>query len=143
MTAILTTQSHFRNIKMIKNILIILTLIFSNTVLAEWTIVAENKEASAATFVDLKTIRKTGNSSEMWSAVVYLQPQNVEGKNIMSFTELDEYDCKLKKFRLLTLIGYTGKLATGQIVGADYEIGDWMNVPTKSISEKQWSLACK
>ncbi len=128
---------------MIKISLVILTLLFSKIALAEWSILAENKEASAATFVDLKTIRKFGNSSEMWSAIVYLQPQNVDGKNIMSFTELDEYDCKLKKFRLLTLIGYTDKLATGQIVGADYEVGDWMNVPTKSISEKQWNLACK
>lgn len=126
-----------------KKITLALFLILASTsTLAEWSIVAENKEASAATFVDLKTIRKMANSAEMWSAVVYLQPQSVDGKNIMSFTELDEYDCKLKKFRIISLIGYTGKLATGDIVLADYEYGDWVIVPTKSISEKQWNLAC-
>jgi hypothetical protein len=127
---------------MTKISLVILTLLFSNISLAEWTIIAENKEASAATFVDLKTARKMGNSVEMWSAVVFLQPQNIDCGKIMSFTELDEFDCKLKRFRIVSMVSYTGKLASGAIVSADYEIADWMKVPTKSISEMQWNLAC-
>ena len=127
---------------MIRNVLIILMLMFSNIVLAEWSPIAENKAATSATFVDLKTRRKMGDSVEMWSAVVYLQAQKLDDKNIMSFTELDEYDCKLKKYRVVTLIGYTGKLATGEIVTADYEVGDWFNVTKKSIAEEQLSHAC-
>ena len=118
-------------------------LMFSDKVLADWIPIAENKAATSATFVDLKTRRKMGDSVEMWSVVVYLRAQNLYDKNIMSFTELDEYDCKLKKYRVVTLIGYTGKLATGQIVFANYDVGDWFNVIPKSIAEKQLSHACK
>ncbi len=126
-----------------KILTLVLLILCPITSMAGWTPIAENKEASAATFVDLKTIRQMGNSAEMWSVVVYLHPQNIEGEKLMSFTELDEFDCKLKKFRILTMIGYTGKMASGSIVTVDYEVGDWINVPTKSISEKQWNLACK
>ena len=128
---------------MIRNVLIIFMLMFSNIVLAEWIPIAENKAATSATFVDLKTRRKMGDSVEMWSVVVYLRAQNLYDKNIMSFTELDEYDCKLKKYRAVTLIGYTGKLATGEIVSANYDVGDWFNVASKSIAQKQLIHACK
>lgn len=122
--------------------LLLLGSIISGAANAEWAPLAIGKE-DAATFIDLESKRKMGNSAEMWSAIVYLKPREVgANKKIMSLRELDEFDCKSNKFRTLTLIGYSDKLATGSIVIADYSIGEWANVPSKSIAEIQWHKAC-
>lgn len=115
---------------------------FCNIANAEWTPIAEGKNRSA-TFIDKTSIRKHGDYSEMWSTVVYLEPREVDGKRIMSFRELDEFDCKLKKSRIITLIGYTAKLATGSVVIADFDVGDWISIPIKSIAETQLNKACE
>lgn len=126
-----------------KSLILCTTLVLiSNIANAEWTPLAIGKE-DAATFIDLESKRKMGNSTEMWSVVVYLKPREVgANKKIMSLRELDEFDCKASKFRATTLIGYSDKLATGSVVVADYSIGEWVTVPSKSIAEIQWHKAC-
>lgn len=119
----------------------ILVAVFSCQAKAEWFPLAIGKE-DAATFIDLESKRKMGNSAEMWSAVVYLSPREVGGKKVMSLRELDEFDCKLKRFRIISVIAYSDKLATGSVVGADYGIGEWISIPSKSIAETQWHKAC-
>jgi hypothetical protein len=132
----------------LKNSLIGLMLMaVSAGAMAEWTKTGGGDNPSTGAFdhyVDLSTIRKSGNTAKMWTLNDYKKAQIVgNGKSYLSTMGRQEYDCNEEKFRVLSLYFYSGNMKNGDLVlSDDTEDTQWRSIPPESISAAQFKIAC-
>jgi hypothetical protein len=125
-----------------------LMLIFvSGNAAAEWTLVGGRGNDSTAKdysndYLDLNTIRKTGNIVKVWGVEDFNSMQNLNGSNYLSDKALFEYDCKEESFRTLSFTLYSGHLGTDKVVSLNNFIGDWTPIVPESIAEAKWKVVC-
>ena len=105
-----------------KAILMMLLAVVSSSAMAEWVLIAEDKEEIFTIYADPATIRKTGNTVKMWSLDDHKMAQKPD---VISSRGLDEYDCEKKQRRPLFLAAYSGHMGKGETVLIHNERGDW------------------
>ena len=114
-----------------------LLAVFSTNVLAEWTRVDDD------TYVDLSTIRKSGDRVKMWDLLDFKVVQTVNGQRFLSMQGQDEYDCKEETSRHLAIIAYSKNMGAGEAIystGAMHQ--EPRPIPPGSVLEVKFKVAC-
>jgi hypothetical protein len=91
-------------------ILFFIVVIFSSSVIAEWTQIGDETTKTVGidtgrgvkTFVRADIAGKHGTRVIMWTIRDYESPVMVENKKHFSSMSLEEYDCKDMRYRTLT-----------------------------------------
>ena len=127
--------------------------------MAEWVKITsihsqESPEIQIA-FADPATIHKDGNLVNMRVLVDHQSGLSKEMEsrldNIFSMSRdditkswkvQDEFDCKDKKLRMLSFIGYAEHMGNGAIIPNNIVTGEWEPVIPGSIGAALWEFAC-
>jgi len=125
---------------MYKAILIMLLAVVSSSAMAEWTAANETKEFIQ--YVDLATIRKSGNKVKMWGLNDYKSVQEFAGDKFLSSKIQWEYECKEEQLRQLFFQPFSGYGGRGQPITWHNKPREWEPVMPGSIDEKLWKFAC-
>jgi len=123
-----------------KAILMMLLAVVSSSAMAKWTAVNEDKESIQ--YVDLATIRKSGNKVKMWGLRDYKSVQEFAGDKFLSSKIQWEYECKEEQLRQLFFQPFSEYGGRGQPITWHNKPGEWKPVMPQSIGENMWKIAC-
>ena len=134
-----------------RSVLFIIFTIFSGSAVADWTLLSsdtvrtEGVDAGRGvkTFINKKSISKSGDRATMYSLSDYESPVSFGGKEHLSSKSLDEYDCKNNEYRTLAFYWFSRHKGQGDVIYAEITTpGKMQPVVSGSIVEKQWKTAC-
>ena len=126
-----------------KKLVVLLLLMVSTSVFAEWTEVGGNDDAGLTTYVDYGTIKRKGNKVKMWSLLDLKTVQEVAGKKYLSVMSRNEYDCEEETSRMLDFYEYSGNMRNGEIVWSSTNIKkETVSIIPESIDEGNFNIAC-
>lgn len=127
-----------------KKLLVTILLTFiSTSAMAEWTLINGNENITL--YADVKSKRKLGNKVKMWTLFDLKAPDSYEGKQILSFVSLDEYDCVNETSRLLSVSFYSENMQKGSMINTtNYAVGQNSHKPItpNTMEESAWLKAC-
>ena len=125
-----------------KRLTLLLLLLISTNIMAEWTEVSSDDDGMTA-YVDFGTIKKKGHKVKMWELFDYKTVINVMNIRFLSSVSLDEYDCEEVTKKGIGLYHYSGNMRTGVNI---YSLEDNQEKPHQiipgSISEVTFKIAC-
>ena len=127
-----------------KKILILLLLIVSTNVFAEWTEVSGNDALGLTAYIDFGTIKRKGNKVKMWRLYDFKTVQkSSDGIEYLSEMRRGEYDCEEETIRQLDVHWYSGNMRQSEIVRSITNIKDEAeSVMPGSINETLLKVAC-
>ena len=125
-----------------KKILILLLLMVSTSVFAEWTRVTESADGDITAYADSETIKRKGSKVKMWSMNDYKTVHSLDNGGYLSGASYDEYDCKGGTKRMLDLYLYSGNMRQGDIVYSSTTKDEAESVMPGSINETLLIIAC-
>jgi len=127
-----------------KKLLLTLLLILVNTsAMAEWSVLSQDDNGIGITvYVDLATIRKSGDKIKMWGLTDYKSAMESAEGRYLSKKSRWEYDCKEEQMRLLAMSTYSKNMGSGKILFLGSALLVWDPVVPGSIEEKFWRAAC-
>lgn len=108
--------------------------------MAEWKQVAESSEFKA--YVDLSTIRRSGNMVKMWSIYDEKSPRTTKSGTYLSMRLRDEYDCSEERIRQLDMSVHTESMGGGSTVVTDSTLGNWKSAAPGSYGGAFLKAAC-
>ena len=117
-------------------------LLWQGPAYSGWEVILENKEAGMTVYVDSDAMRREGDSVRMWQLFDFKTIKTVADHSLLSSKILTQYDCREVRSRRLTYLGYSGKMAGGQLVLSDSNHGEWMPVTPRSMGRTLWTRAC-
>jgi hypothetical protein len=121
--------------------LVFVLMLLSTPAWAEWTRISDDD--GFVTYADLATTRD-GNTVAMWTLFDYKTvQQRAADRPFLSSKSQWEFDCGGKKYRLLTLLSYTGRMGRGNTVYIDLDPGDGMPPVPESQIKQLWKVACE
>jgi hypothetical protein len=130
---------------MMKKILILLLLMISTNVFAEWLRFADNDDGNETVYVDLETIKRKGNKVKMWNLFDFKTAKisPLDNRSYLSQLSLNEYDCEEETNRTLDFYFYSGNMRGGEVVASQSNI---KQEPTAilpgSMGEGLFKIAC-
>jgi hypothetical protein len=128
-----------RNNMLMRKVVLMLALgLTCSSAMAEWTKVTANDEAT--TYADVVTINKVGDIAKMSDVMDINKPR--VGEKYLSIKSTNEYDCNLKKSRVVTFSTYSGNMGSGKVLDSSSYIHDWLPVRYGSATEALWEVAC-
>ncbi len=128
-----------------KKILILLLLMISTNVFAEWLRFADNDDGNETVYVDLETIKRKGNKVKMWNLFDFKTAKisPLDNRSYLSQLSLNEYDCEEETNRTLDFYFYSGNMRGGEVVASQSNI---KQEPTAilpgSMGEGLFKIAC-
>ena len=138
-----------------KNIVVLLLLMVSTNVFAEWSRVNTAANGAITVYVDYETIKRKGNKAEMLSLLNFKTALKYNNDRYLSVTSRVEYNCEEKTDLALDFSFYSGNMKTGDVVFSTTikdvkdETGETDEDETKSISispgtinETLFKIAC-
>jgi hypothetical protein len=123
-------------------LLIMLLVLSSEPVYAEWVLTSGDDEAGLAVYVDPDTIRRKGNLAKMWQLYDYKTVQTVAGDSLLSMKRFNEYDCTEERTRTLGYTWFSGNMGSGAVVYSTTEVQQWEPVVPRTINRTLWKVAC-
>ena len=123
--------------------LIMLVLLSSGPVSAEWVSVSVLDQAGVTIYVDSDTIHRKGDRVQMWELIDYRTKQTVAGTSYLSAKLQREYDCIGEVHRTLALTELSGNMGTGTVLRSNSDAQKWEPVDPGSIAKRLWKVACK
>ena len=99
-----------------KKVLVLLLLMVSTSVFAEWTEVGQSAANGMTAYADFGTIKRKGNKVKMWRLYDFKTVQKVGNDSFLSSVSRNEYDCEEETVRLLDFYWYSGNMRQGEIV---------------------------
>jgi hypothetical protein len=128
---------------MMKKLVVLLLLMVSTNVFAEWTEVNGNKDAGLTTYVDYGTIKNQNNKVKIWTLYDYKRVQQVEDSRFLSSVTHTEYNCEEETSRMLDVYWYSGNMRNGEIVWSSTNIKkETVSIIPESIDEGNFNIAC-
>ena len=126
-----------------KKILVLLLLMVSTSVFAEWTEVGQSADDTTV-YADFGTIKRKGNKVKMWKLYDFKTVKKLgENDRYLSEMRRGEYDCEEETVRMLDLHGYSGNMKTGHNVYSSNNIKDEAtSILPESIGETLFKIAC-
>jgi hypothetical protein len=122
--------------------LIILLMLGSGPVYAEWVSVSVIDQAGVTIYVDSETIRRKGDRVNVWELIDYKTIQTVAGASYLSARVQREYDCAGDLHRTLALTKLSGNMGTGKVMLTNSDQQKWEPVDPGSIGKRLWKVAC-
>jgi len=121
--------------------LVFVLMLLSTSAWAEWTRISDDD--GFVTYADLATTRN-GNTVEMWTLFDYKTVQQRSAdRAFFSSKSQWEFDCGGKRYRLLTLLSYTGRMGRGNAVYVDLDPGNGTPSVPESQIKQLWKVACE
>jgi hypothetical protein len=108
--------------------------------MAEWTQVAES--SSFKSYVDLSTIRRSGNMVKMWSLYDEKSPRAMNSGTYLSLRSRDEYDCSEERVRGLDMSTHSERMGGGATLMTDSTLGQWKSIAPGSYGDAFLKAAC-
>ena len=126
-----------------KKLVVLLLLMVSTSVFAEWTEVGGNDDVGITAYADFGTIKRKGNKVKMWSLLDLKTVQEVAGKKYLSVMSRNEYDCEEETSRMLDFYEYSGNMRNGEIVWSSTNIKkETVSIMPESVDESLFKIAC-
>ena len=127
-----------------KKILVLLLLIVSTSVFAEWNKVGQSgADGDMTTYADSETIKRKGNKVKMWTMYDFKTVRKLEHDRYLSMVTHDEYDCEEETLRILDVYWYSGNMKDGEIVYSQTNIKTEENsIMPRSVNESLFKIAC-
>ena len=126
-----------------KKILILLLLIVSTNVLADWVEIDKNVDDGQTTYFDSELIKKNGNKVKMWSLFDFKTVQSgVRNEKFLSALSLFEYDCSKVTSRLIYFSWFSLNMLRGEIVVTQNNLKKVVSISDGSIEKKFFKIAC-
>ena len=127
-----------------KKILILLLLMVSTSVFAEWTEVGQSAANGMTAYADFGTIKRKGNKVKMWHLTDFKTVKKLgENDRYLSEMRRGEYDCEEETTRMLDLFWYSVNMRQGEIVYSVTNIKDEAtSILPESIGETLFKIAC-
>ena len=133
-------------INVMKNLTLLLLLVVSSNVFAEWTKVGSYSRPfgfSGLTiistgYIDFGTIKKKGNKVTMWSLI------DDETAEVSSAIIHYEYDCKERTIKELQSVWYSGNMGSGDVKSEDLATSERKSRPIDptTLDDKFFNNAC-
>ena len=126
-----------------KKVLVLLLLMVSTNVFAEWTAVSVSSDNNQTNYVDVGTIKKKGNKVKMWTMYDYKTVKMIENDSFLSQVFHYEYDCENETIKQLDFIWYSGNMKSGDVVYSQRNMNiEPISVTPESINEHLFKIAC-
>ena len=126
-----------------KKVLVLLLLMVSTSVFAEWTRVTESADGDITYYADFGTIKKKGNKVKMWDLLDYKTVQRTSYSIYLSQVSRNEYYCEEETKRMLDFYWYSGNMRQGEMVSSQSNIKDeGTSILPESIGETLFKIAC-
>ena len=132
-----------------KKVLVLLLLMVSTSVFAEWTPVDGSKDGDMTVYIDFGTIKRKGNKVKMWKLYDFKTVKKLAVKKLgendryLSGVFYTEYDCEEETGRMLDLYLYSGNMRQGDIVYSHKNIKEEAeSIIPQSIEESLFKIAC-
>ncbi len=121
-------------------VLILLGLVLSQPVWAEWT---QMGSPEGMTYhIDFGSIKKTGNGRRAWVLYDFKSARQLSNGKSFSQMALGEFDCEEKRYRTLQWTNFSGRMGAGKVLDTgDYPDG-WMVVAPGSVGVGQLVAVC-
>ncbi len=94
------------------------------------------------TYIDRNTQRGKGGMVKMWWLVDYQLVQITNEKGYFSRVQYSEYDCKLRRSRLLSVALMSQQMGHGEVVFEDRVPRKWEPVQDQAFPQALWDIAC-
>lgn len=123
--------------------LLLILMVLSTNVLAEWT--EFYSDETGADYVDLQSIRKKENKVKMWTLDDFKSVQIFTDGNIRRLSQVGhyEYDCSEETIRQLDFSWYSGNMGNGEVVYSDSNMNhEPESIIPSTIGEKKFNIAC-
>ena len=127
-----------------KILVLLLLMVFSTSLFAEWTRVGSSDDGEQTTYIDLETIKRKGNKVKIWSLFDYKTVRKLEHDRYLSRVIHQEYDCEEETLRILDVYWYSGNMQrNGKVVSSNTNIKDEaISIIPASVNEHLFKLAC-
>ena len=130
-----------------KKIMILLLLMISTNVFAEWTRVggnkSSNKNGDMTVYIDFETIKKKDNKVKIWTLLDFKKVQKNENDRFLSMALHNEFDCEEDTSRTLDIYSFSGNMRGGDKVYSLSNIKDERkSILPESIEEIIFKRAC-
>jgi hypothetical protein len=127
----------------IKKLTLLLLLLVSTNVFAEWTAVSGSSDGDQTVYANFGTIKRKGNKVKMWALHNFKTVQKSENNRFLSAVSRDEYSCEEETRRLLDFYWYSGDMAGGEVVYSNINIKlKARSIPPESMDEDLFKIAC-
>ena len=124
-----------------KKLTLLLLLMVSTNVFAEWAEVGSNDEMNV--YNDFSSIKKQVNKTKMWSMFDFKTVKTIENDSFLSQVFHYEYDCINETIKQLDFIWYSGNMKSGDVVYSQRNMNiEPISVTPESINEHLFKIAC-
>jgi hypothetical protein len=131
-----------RSIRGISSTLGLLLASAAGAAAADWTPVGGDNDIYSA-FADRASIHPRGANVSMSGMYDFRKRDfTPEGKALFSTVVLREYDCGVRRVRLLSAIDFSGHMGEGEAVSTNAETGRWEPIVEGALDEAYWKVAC-
>ena len=117
--------------------------IASGNAIAGWELIAGDGNISS--YIDFSSIHKSGNFAQADYINDFKIAKTVGSDYVFSLKGRDEFDCRLKLQRPISLTAFNGHMGQGKILFNDITSGKysaWGSIQNGSIEEIQFKAAC-
>jgi hypothetical protein len=94
-------------------IMLILLTLSAVPAYGEWVEVNTNVQAGQTVYFDPDTIRRKGDTVQMWSLYDHKTAQSTAGDTFLSRKVQNEYDCAQEMRRMVSVTEFSGNMASG------------------------------
>ena len=126
--------------------LITLLVLSPGPVYAEWVAVEKKYQTPdrQTVYIDPATIRRDGNLVTLVILIdwTWMQGNYVGTPRFLSTTTHKQFDCTVKRLRLLAFTEYYGRMATGIAAAGYVDQDNWLPVKPESVNHALWEVAC-
>ena len=123
-----------------KKLVVLLLLMISTNVFAEWTPVDTSSDGTQTAYLDIDTIKRKGNKVSMWMMIDY---KTVQEGGFLSAVSRFEYDCEERTSRMLDFVWYKGNMMSKDVLfGDSYMKLEARSISPSSMDETILKIAC-
>ena len=119
-------------------VLTFLLTLATTTASAAW--VKVGGDGSGVYYIDPETLQKEGTVHKVLT-LTDLKARGAHGE--LSRRSVDEYDCKARRRRLVSVSEHSGPMGTGNVLASDRIGGKWYPVQPGSAGEIKLKAACR
>jgi len=109
---------------------------------AGWTRAVASADGALTYYVNVATIRRTGDRVTMWDLLDSRTTIASGRARYRSMSVEREYDCDRGRVRILFISAHSGNLGEGELVGSEDAVRPWISNATQSVGRGLWDVAC-
>ena len=123
-----------------KKLTLLLLLMISTNVMAEWTVGDTSSDGTQTVYLDIDTIKRKENKVSMWIMIDY---KTVQEGGFLSAVTRYEYDCEENTSRMLDFIWYKGNMMSKDVLYGDSNMKqESRSISPNSMDETILKIAC-